>query len=503
MIPTTSMSGIDNRAELRRLLIDAEKSNMNMIRVWGGGEYGSDYLYHLCDSLGIMVWQDLMFSCAMYPFHHPKFRETVRIEVDQNVKRASSHPSLALICGNNEISVAWFNWGWQTEYEISEEDSTVMWDSYESFVYDSLRDVVENAWPNSNYLPSSPISNWDSLKRLNFGDMHYWGVWHGEQEFSEFDDWVPRFMSEYGFQSFPFLALKENGFDGTEDAEIVMKWHQKSYKGSGMIFDYTEKNIGKSSSLADWLYLQQLTQAEGISRAILSHRFSKPYCMGTLYWQLNDCWPGPSWSSIEFGGEWKALHYAIREAYAPIAARLIRSDKKVELEIVNDSRLSQEVTVLVSVFDFRGMEKKSFETKILASKDSVVRVSLPGWKQSELFGSAAKNRVARIKILDSEKKVINESKQFFTSTRKLALKNTAFGMEIEGYSGGYRVVLTSSKLAKNVYVSSSIEGAVADRNFIDIIPGNEEVIEFRLPAMVTNLDFLGSLSLQHVWSSRK
>ena len=303
----------------RQVLLDAAKSNMNMIRVWGGGIYETDGFYDLCDSLGLMVWQDFMFACSMYP-GDPEFRENVKAEAEENIIRIRNHPSLALWCGNNEMEVAWFNWGWQQTYKLTPEDSTRIWNDYLYLFEELLPTAVRTFDPNTDYLPSSPVSNWGKAENFNYGDNHYWGVWHGEEPFAEYRYNVPRFMSEYGFQSFPEIhtLLIFSTWDDFDLESEVMTDRQKSYKGNGLLMDYLNRHFDPPADFEEFVHLNQLVQAEGVALAIKTHRKRKPHCMGTLYWQLNDAWPGPSWSGIDYAGRWKAMQYRVRDLYKPV-----------------------------------------------------------------------------------------------------------------------------------------------------------------------------------------
>ena len=298
-----------------KLLNQVADANMNMIRVWGGGIYEQDIFYDLCDEKGILVWQDFMFAGSLYP-DDPEFLENIREEAIQNVKRLSCHPCLALWCGNNEIDVAWKNWGWQNQYGYSSEDSVKIWRNYQAIFHDLLPDVVE-FYSNLDYTPTSPLSNWGTPENFNHSSMHYWGVWHGREPFEDFEKNVGRFMVEYGFQSFPSYETlsKVIGEKNLSLDSDVMKLRQKSYIGNGLILDHIGQYYSEPQSFTEFIELSQQTQAKGMEIAIRAHKSNQPHCMGTLFWQLNDCWPGPSWSVIDFYGNPKVAYETIKEAY--------------------------------------------------------------------------------------------------------------------------------------------------------------------------------------------
>lgn len=305
-------------AQYRSLLIAAKEANMNMLRVWGGGVYERDLFYDLCDSLGLLVWQDFMFAGTMYP-GDAAFVQNVSEEIRQQIRRLRNHPSLALWCGNNEIAVAWKNWGWQQKYGYSKEDSTKMWNDYLHLFHDIIPAIVSKESPEIAYVPSSPQSNWGTAENFNHGSMHYWGVWHGREPISAFEENVGRFMVEYGIQSYPSIETLQDFISQDHlhlDAEILMS-RQKSYIGNPEIFRHIrDLEISEPNHLSDFVNASQLAQAEALQTAIHAHLNSNGHCMGTLLWQLNDCWPGPSWSIVDYSGNKKHAYKTVKESFA-------------------------------------------------------------------------------------------------------------------------------------------------------------------------------------------
>jgi beta-mannosidase len=302
----------------------AAQANMNMLRVWGGGIYENDLFYNLCDEYGILIWHDFMFACAMYP-SDDAFIENVKQEAIQNIKRLRNHPCLALWCGNNEIDMGWSHelgdpWGWKKNF--SAQQVAQLWRDYKKLFHQILPELVAQYAPGTFYWPSSPLAGLDerSTYESPSGDMHYWGVWHGLHPFEDFKRYIGRFVSEYGFQSFPELKSVK-AYTIPDDWDInseVMKSHQRSPIGNLRIKNYMEKYYRVPDSFSNFLYVGQVLQAEAIKYAIEAHRRKKPYCMGSLYWQINDCWPVASWSGIDYFGRWKALHYFAKKAFADI-----------------------------------------------------------------------------------------------------------------------------------------------------------------------------------------
>jgi beta-mannosidase len=321
----------------KKLISDAKSANMNMLRVWGGGIYENDLFYDLCDQNGILVWQDFMFAGSMYP-DLKGFKSNVKGEVVDNIKRLRSHPCIALWCGNNEIEVAWGNWGWQKTFGYSEEDSLMIWNNYVSIFREMIPEQVSHLDPDRQYVSTSPLSNWGKSENFNHSSMHYWGVWHGKEPFENFKTNVGRFMAEYGFQSFPAMSTirkfaSESSF--SLDAPTMAN-RQKSYIGNGMIKTYTERWYGETETFEEFVHLSQMVQAEGIKMAIKAHRMNKPYCMGTLFWQFNDCWPGPSWSSLDYYGTYKPLMEVATKFYQPVVGIMDVNDDTFEIFVVSD-----------------------------------------------------------------------------------------------------------------------------------------------------------------------
>lgn len=306
----------------RHLLCSAKEANFNMIRVWGGGIYEHDYFYDLCDSLGIMVWQDFNFSTMLYP-DNPKMLESIKREAYENVTRIAQHPCVVVWCGNNEVKNGWEDWGWQGVYNWTTEQRARLQHGIDTIFGDNgiLAQAVSKCDPQHRpYITTSPLYGWGHPECVTHGDSHYWGVWWGEEPFEMYKEKTGRFMSEYGFQSYPewstvcrFCPKDERNIDSP-----TIRRHQKHGRGRQIIDKAMMEYYGvdsRSLSLEDYCYVSQLLQAWGTGYGILQHLLAQPHCMGTLYWQLNDCWPVASWSSIDYYGNWKALHYRAQALY--------------------------------------------------------------------------------------------------------------------------------------------------------------------------------------------
>ena len=318
----------------RRLLEDCKAANFNAIRVWGGGYYPDDAFYDICDELGLMVWQDLMYACAFYDLT-PDFERSIRVETQQNVARLRHHASLALICGNNEMEMfmagansALINhrtWEFVPTYPHHITDYVKMFEYI-------LPAIVKETAPQTYWWPASPSSggNFDAPNDENRGDNHYWDVWHGEKPFTEYRKFFFRYASEFGFQSFPCLKSVKQ-FTLPDDRNIfsrVMERHQRNQAANGKILSYLSQTFRYPNSFDDLLYASQLMQAEAIRYGVEHWRRNRGRCMGAIIWQLNDIWPVASWASIDYYGRWKALHYAAKRFFAPV---MISAEEEGEL----------------------------------------------------------------------------------------------------------------------------------------------------------------------------
>ena len=318
----------------RRLLEGCKEANFNAIRVWGGGYYPDDAFYDICDELGLLVWQDLMYACAFYDLT-PDFERSIRVETHQNVARLRHHASLALICGNNEMEMfmagansALINhrtWEFVPTYPHHITDYVKMFEYI-------LPAIVKETAPQTYWWPASPSSggNFDAPNDENRGDNHYWDVWHGEKPFTEYRKFFFRYASEFGFQSFPCLKSVEQ-FTLPDDRNIfsrVMERHQRNQAANGKILSYLSQTFRYPNSFDDLLYASQLMQAEAIRYGVEHWRRNRGRCMGAIIWQLNDIWPVASWASIDYYGRWKALHYAAKRFFAPV---MVSAEEEGEL----------------------------------------------------------------------------------------------------------------------------------------------------------------------------
>ncbi len=370
-IPCDAMPSRMTPERYRRLLGDAAAANMNMLRVWGGGQYENEIFYELCDELGILIWHDFMFACMQYPSCR-YFMDNVSQELEYQVKRLRDHACIAMWCGDNEVS---------GQLHVSCENDLPYAINYDRF-NQGVRRMAEAADPTRVFWPSSPcngpesgIGHWDDDSR---GDMHYWQVWHSGKSFDAYYSVRPRFCSEFGFQSFPALSTVKK-YGGKNVTDPIMEHHQKNGAGNSKIIEMFSRYFRFPNGFENFIYLSQVQQVLAMKTGIEYWRPLKPRCMGTLYWQLNDNWPVASWSSIDYYGEWKLLHYAAKRFYAPVlvTARPGGADS-VDFYAVSDELRAYSGKLRVRLMNFAGkvLKEETFSAEIPAQAS----VRLGSWK---------------------------------------------------------------------------------------------------------------------------
>ena len=336
-IPADSFPTRVTAAQLENLICSARDAHMNMLRVWGGGFYEQDRFYELCDQYGILIWQDFAFACGIYP-EDKSFFVNVRQEALENILRLHHHACLALWCGNNEMEQGWFEWAWNHPSDPANQRLKA---AYDRMFHHLLPDLVAAEDPDRPYWPSSASSGiaFADPNGQQRGDTHYWEVWHGGKPFSAYRDQYPRFMSEFGFQALPPYPTIQTYAEAEEQnlTSYIMEHHQRSREGNGLIITQLAKSFRIPKDFPSLVYLSMVLQAEGIRAGVEHWRRHRDRVSGTLFWQLNDCWPVASWSSIDYFGRWKALHYAARRFYAPVLLSVEEDGSRMRVFITNDT----------------------------------------------------------------------------------------------------------------------------------------------------------------------
>ncbi|QQV03575.1 MULTISPECIES: beta-mannosidase [Chryseobacterium] len=485
-IPGDSFSPRMSKEKYHKLIKDCKEANMNMIRVWGGGIYEDDEFYKACDENGILVWQDFMFAGSFYPADE-NFQKNVEMEVKDQVERLQNHPSLALWCGNNEIDEAIVNWGYQKQFKYSKEDSLQVWKDYKTIFHEVIPNVIKKyaTADKQTYWESSPSIGWGHKESLTEGDSHYWGVWWGEEPFEIYNKKVPRFASEYGFQGMPTLETTKSMFSGKADLRLenpTIKAHEKHSRGWEIIQKYMERDYKVPIDFVKYNYISQLLQARGMQIAIEAHRRVKPYNMGTLYWQLNDCWPVVSWSSIDYLGNWKALHYQIKRSFENQVILAEEKDGILNFYGINDSLKNfEDVQLEFEVNNFKG---ENFLTAVSNQKKKIDQiVKFNSSPIAELTGDSDKNELYLHLILrGKDGKIIAESNYFFSKPKDLKL--TKPNIQIKKISST-EIEISTDVLAKDVYL---IGDTHFSDNFFDLLPKTSRRI--KLSKAIKNIEVM-------------
>jgi len=488
-IPADSFPTRVSAERYRWLLESAADANMNMLRVWGGGIYEMDEFYELCDELGILVWQDFMFSCSMYPGDQP-FLDSVRAEAEDNVRRLRNHPSIAIWSGNNEVEAAWFNWGWRQSLPAS------VWDDYLKIFEGVLKEVCADLDPTRLYWSSSPRGALvDDPGSLKSGDVHSWKVWHFAAPFTDYQKEFPRFMSEYGFQSFPSIETVKS-YALPNELEIqspVMIAHQRHPRGNQLIKEYMLREYAEPKDFESFLYVSQVLQAEGIKVGAEHLRRIMPRNMGSLYWQLNDCWPVASWSSIDYFGRWKALQYYARRFYSPVLLSPVVEEKELSFYVVSDRPTTTQATISVELRDLEGATLSIIKKDVVvAPVNSKSYFSIP--LTSLLDKRDTKNLMVYCELLEG-RKVISSNQYFFRPYKELSFPEPQIKFEAVTSRNGYKITLTTDRLAKSVYLSNETPGFFSD-NYFDLMPGKPVEIEFRTRQTVPLETFRNQLRIR-------
>lgn len=464
------------------LLSEAKAAHFNMLRVWGGGVYPSDDFFNICDSLGLLVWEDFMYAGSMYPYD-ASFLENVEVEAAEQVKRLASHPSLALWCGGNEISEGYYNWGWQRSLNWSDEDDRAMKAGYDRLFEEILPDVLAEFDSSRPYWPSSPSKGWGRPESLTQGDVHYWGVWWGEQPYEVYREKVGRFNSEYGYQSYPdYSTLLKMGMPEDKPVEVdeiqndaLLAAHQKHARGARQIDDFIVRYYPYPTDLEEYVYMSQLSQAYGMEVAIEAHRTAKPYNMGTLYWQLNDAWPVTSWSSIDYYGNKKALQYKLKTLFAPVLLSLDLNDYSAF--VTSDLLRAVSASLKVRVESFLGVVL--FEKEFGVEIDENQNVKLPVEGLSDCLDSVTHDEVYVKLELRENDGLLAERRCFLVCPKDLKLPEANVEMTVLQEKGEVAIELRSDLLVKDVQLfCTSGEGVFSD-NFFDLEPGQSKSVLFK------------------------
>ncbi|MEJ2757315.1 MAG: glycoside hydrolase family 2 protein [Anaerolineales bacterium] len=454
-VPADSFPTRVTDQQLEKLIHDAASTHQNMLRVWGGGFFEEDRFYDLCDRYGILIWQDFIFACSVYPLNDPDFVENLHIEVIENVRRLRHRTSLALWCGNNEMEWGWADWGWNRP-ELQD-----LKEAYDRYFHHTLPGWVDDEDPDHAYWPSSPSSGipFEDPNGQKQGNAHYWDVWHGGKPFTAYRQQYPRFMSEFGFQALPPMDTIRTFADESEwnMTSYIMEQHQKNASGNSLMVKQMLDSFRLPKDFQSMVYLSLVLQAEGIRYGVEHWRRHMDRVAGTLYWQLNDCWPVASWSSLDYFGRWKALHYAARRFYAPVMLSIEDDPPQHGLYVTNDTQTKWQGTIdwTLETLDGNVLTKGTETVKVFPLSTAHIKtidferyINEDTWRNltftAELWQGA---------------QLISRQAAFFAPTKHLQLANPQIKADCRIAGGQLYLEVESVSLAR--LVEFSLEGASA------------------------------------------
>lgn len=475
-IPEDNLLGRVTAERTYELLKQARDAHFNCIRVWGGGNYPYDAFWDACDELGLIVWEDFMFACAVYDLT-PKFEANIRQELIDNIKRIRHHASLGLWCGNNEMEMFVDQGRWVTCHR-QKSDYVKMYE----YIIPKILEIYD---PNTFYWPASPSSGgaFDDPNGESRGDVHYWEVWHGDKPITEYRKFYFRYLSEFGFQSFPSLKTCET-FTEPEDRNIfsyVMEKHQRNKTANGKIMNYMEQTFLYPTSFDTVLYASQLLQAEAIRYGVEHFRRNRGRCMGTVIWQLNDCWPVASWSSIDYCGRWKALHYYAKRFFAPLMLScaeegILTQDtnpnaepyhvrKSIHLNVANETMSDQEVTVRCALRNADGEILREGSVSLTVPALSSRWLSKEDMEDAELYSNYVSYE------METEGKVISGGSVMFCAPKHFRFHDPKLRVRAEGNE----LVVTACAYARSVEIINEDDDMLLEDNYFDMNGGERRI----------------------------
>jgi beta-mannosidase len=495
-IPADSFPTRISDAYLEGLIRSAAESHQNMLRVWGGGLYEEERFYDLCERYGVLVWQEFMFSCSIYPLDEPAFVENVEVEARQNIRRIRHRASLCLWCGNNEMEWGWAGWGWNRP------DQQDLKAAYDKFFHHTLPAWVAEEDPDTGYWPSSPSSDtpFEDPNGEVQGDSHYWDVWHGRKPFTAYRTTYPRFQSEFGFQSLPPLPTIRT-YAEPQDwnmTSYIMEHHQRNFSGNGLMIGQMTDTFRMPKDFPSLVYLSMLLQAEGIRYGVEHWRRFPERVAGTLYWQLNDCWPVASWSSLDFFGRWKALHYTARRFYAPVLLSIAdRGGAAAEgmqepwlltpadwgatmgLHVTNDTMQPWQGTVRWTLETLQGKVIEQGRYDLWVSAGSAKRIAEPNFARQ--VAAADRRELVFVAELWQGDRMLARQLGTFTPNKHLALVNPGLDVSVYEQNGRFVFTVTATSLARFVELALDGVDVVFSDNYFDVPAGRAVTVTCAMP----------------------
>ncbi len=505
-IPADSFPTRISDAFMESLIRDAAAAHMNMLRVWGGGFYEEERFYDLCDRYGILVWQDFTFACGIYP-EDEAFAANVHQEAVENVLRLRHRASLALWCGNNEMEQGWVDWKWNDPNDPAVQRLKA---GYDRMYHRMLPGIVEALDPDRSYWPSSASSGvafTDPNGQLR-GDTHYWDVWHGRKPFTAYRQQFPRFMSEFGFQALPPYKTIQTYAEPKDQnmTSYVMEHHQRSGSGNGLMVGQMTDTFRMPRDFQSLVYLSMVLQAEGIRYGVEHWRRNRERVSGTLIWQLNDCWPVASWSSIDYFGRWKALHYAARKFYAPILLSVEDKAESMGLYVTNDTVRGWSGEIRWSLETLAGKRLKSGTEKVVAKALAATRVCILDFRRQ--VNDENRRQVIFVAELWQGKKFLRRQVVAFAPNKHLELADPVIEIKSPGVyktpgdpGKQFKFELSAKSLAR--FVELGLEGAdgIFSDNYFDLPAGQTVSVSCPLPDNWTPEQAKAALRVRSLYDS--
>lgn len=488
----------------QRVIDEALAAHMNSLRVWGGAVYEKDIFYDKCLEHGIMLWHDFMFACSMYPANEAA-KESIRLEAEEQVKRLRNYPNIYVWAGNNEVYGAWQNWNFVERFDLSSEDSVEVWNDYAEVFNEVLPAAVAKYNPDILYCPSSPQSADNALENGKSGDSHYWEVWFGGRDFESYREETGRFFSEYGFQSYPPMSTlrKFTPEDQLSPFSNVLYKRQRSpmgylvdengktidtANGNHNIYQHMKRYYKVPQDFEDYVYVSQLLHALAVKEAAFAHRREKPHTMGTMYWQINDCWPTISWSSIDYYGTWKATHYQARDAYKQTIVSPVDEEGELKVYVVSDKLEDQSGVLTISMKGFDGTELWSEELEVaIPANESKMQYAIPLEALEEAMGEKTMAQVYVSTSLTIGEEQVDDENFFFTRTKTLDLPETEIAVQL--VQGEETIELSTDAFAHKVYIYHPTLGLNFTDNFFDLEKGEKKRLslmnkEYKLSTLI-------------------
>jgi beta-mannosidase len=497
VIPFDSFPNRVTPEKYRHILQSARDANMNMVRLWGGGYYETDTFYDLCDELGLMVWQDFMFGNEWQPGTYD-FKLNVAHEAEDQLRRLRNHPSIVVWCGNNETEMLFNDKG---RDKLDGPTRLQMWQDYLTLFHGVLANAVSRFAPETPYWPSSPSADLEATSdNYRSGDEHLWDVWHGRAPFTQYETHHPRFVTEFGFQSFPELQTVETFTlpeDRTSIFTPVMLAHQKNTEGNELIKMYMLRDYTAPKDFPSFLYMSQVLQAEGVKLGTEHFRRERPETMGSIYWQLNDCWPVASWSSIDSLGRWKALQFYARRFYAPVLVSPHVQDGALEVQVVSDRTVPRHGTLQIAVrrMDGTTVQEKPIDLTVPALSSTLVYKE-PLTAIASLAGKEDLSQIYVSATLRADGEEISRNLTYLVPTLQVHLPAAKITLEVLAAGDGADVTVQSSALARSVYLDAGAADVQFSDNYFDLqanesrtvhVTGTSDVQALRSKLKVTSV----------------